>query len=233
MITCRIITIATSTGACAEEIGFSVAKQLGFRYVNEDVISRAAKKARVSPDDVDKVEHTRPLAERILKAMSAMNLHKYVDTIGAEEFYGSTPVLQWYSGPTVVSDTTPLFRNLIREVLWEIGLEGNVVLVAHGGGISLAGMEGLLRVFVTASPETRAARLAAAEHISEREAKKRIDHTDHERQAYLRSFYELKRELPTHYDLVLNTDVLSTPAAVQTIVGAAAAMASEPAGVPA
>jgi hypothetical protein len=37
----------------------------------------------------------------------------------------------------------------------------------------------------------------------------------------LRRFYDVKEELPTHYDLVLNTDVISVPAAAQLLIAAA------------
>jgi hypothetical protein len=38
---------------------------------------------------------------------------------------------------------------------------------------------------------------------------------------YLRRFYDVKDELPTQYDLVLNTDFLSADQAVQLIAFAA------------
>src|SRR4030095_13705879 len=57
---------------------------------------------------------------------------------------------------------TEYLRQLIRTVIRDTAGEGNVVIVAHAAAIALSGEERILRVFVTASPETRAKRLAAA-----------------------------------------------------------------------
>ena len=43
------------------------------------------------------------------------------------------------------------------------------------------------------------------------------------RAAYLRDFYGVDDELPTHYDLALNSDTLSTDVIAQLIVRAAVA----------
>ena len=63
---------------------------------------------------------------------------------------------------------------------------------------------------MTASPEVRAHRLAEQQGLDLGEAKKSTERSDRGRAAYLKSFYGVDRELPIHYDLVLNTDRLST-----------------------
>ena len=93
--------------------------------------------------------------------------------------------------------------------------------VAHGASIPLAGMSGLLRVLVTASATVRAERLMGVSNQGEREVKKAIQDSDRERQNFFRSFYNLRQELPTHYDLVVNTDRLDLPGAARLIVTAA------------
>ncbi len=61
---CRVICISRSLGSGGEEIGRTVAKELGFRYADEEIIVRAAQKAGVSPETVAEVEHTPGLIER-------------------------------------------------------------------------------------------------------------------------------------------------------------------------
>jgi cytidylate kinase len=96
------------------------------------------------------------------------------------------------------------------------------VIVAHAAAIALAGDERALRVLVTASPEIRARRLAEQRGLDLGEAKKSIERSDRGRAAYLKSFYGIDRELPIHYDLVLNTDRLSATSAAALISAAAA-----------
>ena len=45
--------------------------------------------------------------------------------------------------------------------------------------------------------------------------------SDAGRRDYLRRFYDVDEELPTHYDLVVNTDVLSPDRVAQVVARAA------------
>ena len=74
---------------------------------------------------------------------------------------------------------------------------------------------------MTASTEVRAERVAHAQGLLAGDARKQIEHADQQRRAYLRSFHDVQQELPTHYDLVVNTDHLPVSAAVDVIVAAA------------
>jgi cytidylate kinase len=59
------------------------------------------------------------------------------------------------------------------------------------------------------------------ENLGERPAEKLVADADASRADYLRRFHNVDRELPIHYDLVVNTDVL-TPEAGADIVALAA-----------
>ncbi len=76
-------------------------------------------------------------------------------------------------------------------------------------------------MLVTASPAVRAERLVREAKLDEQAARKAIDESDHQRREYLRRFYKVRQELPTHYDLVVNTDSLASPLAARLIVSAA------------
>ncbi len=199
---CKVISISRSLSAGGEKVGRDVADRLGFRFVDEEIVARAAEKAGVSPDTIEKVERTPPLIQRILQYM------------------GSMPVEPGAYLP-VPAHVSPAYEALIEQVIRETASQGNVVIVAHGASIPLAGTAALLRVLVTGSPEARAARLAASAGLGKRKAKKAIEDSDRERREYLQRFYNIRAELPTHYDLVLNTDVLSFGTAAELIAAAA------------
>ena len=201
---CGVISIARSVGAGGEEIGRTDAKKLGFRYADEQIIIRAAEKAGVSLESAAEAEHTPGLIARILESIA------------------STPdPLGWSSYAALPSHALPAYEGLIERVIRETANEGNVVIVAHGASIPLAGMSGLLRVFVTASPEARGRRLVREADLGEREARKTIRESDRQRREYLRRFYNVRQELPTHYDLVVNTDMLTLRQAAQVVLGVA------------
>jgi Cytidylate kinase-like family len=179
-------------GAGGEEIGRLVAGRLGFDYVDEDIVTRAAERGDVSPEEVADAEQRQSLLRRLLAELG---------TGSAVETYGLAP-----AGGNLPDD----MRALIREAIEEAAGRGNVVIVAHGASFALAGREGILRVLVTASFETRAGRYEGS-----------IKDSDADRADYLRRFYGVEHELPTHYDLVINTDVVSVERAVDLVALAA------------
>lgn len=199
----RVICVSRTLAAGGEETGRIVAEKLGFRYIDREIVVRAAERARVSRETVERAERSEGLVERILHALSS------------PEEGGGYAVR---SSPTSFG-----YERLIEGTICEAAENGDVVIVAHGGSIALAGMDGLLRVLVTASPATRAARLADQTDLSEADAEKAIQESDRKRSEYLRGFYNVRQELPTHYDLVVNTDAITPAEAAQLVVGAAEA----------
>ncbi len=205
---CRVITVSRSMGAGGEEIARIVAKKLGFRYTDRQIVFRAAEEAGVSPESAAQAERTPGLVSRIFESIV------------------STPIEPvWSSYEALASHAEPAYEGLFESVIRETANAGNVVIVAHGASFPLAGMSGLMRVFVTASPQVRverlARRLARDGEPDEHRAKKAIAESDRQRRDYLRRFYNIRQELPTHYDLVVNTDSLASPLAARLIVSAA------------
>jgi cytidylate kinase len=91
------------------------------------------------------------------------------------------------------------------------------VLVAHAASYALADRDDVLRVLVTASAQTRSERVAESEDIDPRKAAKKVAESDKGRTVYLQRFYSVKHEQQTDYDLVLNTDRLTTETAARAI----------------
>ncbi len=118
-------------------------------------------------------------------------------------------------------EPTKVLRALIRDAIRDTAKQGQVVIVAHAASFALDGGDGTLRVLVTASPETRARRFAEAEDVETGKAGSAIKESDKGRAVYLKRFYGVSRELPTHYDLLLNTDYLTHQHAADIIVRAA------------
>ncbi len=118
-------------------------------------------------------------------------------------------------------EKTEKLRELIKAAIDDVADRGKVVIASHAASYALAGREGVLRVFVTAPLEARAARIAEAEGLDPKRAEKELQESDRGREAYLRRFYGVKSEQSTHYDVVVNTDRLGKDAAAALIVAAA------------
>jgi len=201
---CTVISISRALAAGGDEISRSVAEKMGFRFVDDEILARAAHKAGVSPDTIARVEQSPSLVDRILKHLGSMP---------AEAGHGAYVPLALGASET--------YEALITDVIREVALAGKIVIHAHGGSIALRDRPGTFRVLITGSPEVRAARLAHRAGIDSGKARKDIDKSDRERQDFLQRFYGVQHELPTHYDLVVNTDRISAGVASALIVSTA------------
>jgi hypothetical protein len=203
-----VVCISATEGADAEEIASLVADRLGFRLVGEQVVARAAQSAGVEPHVVADVEQRRGLVRRLLKEIPAAG--------AGYTLVGEMPVLE--AGRPGDDD----LRGLIRSAIEEIADQGDAVIVAHAAALALDNKPHALRVFVTASPQTRAERIAEARGCGEKEARKLVSRGDAERADYRRRFYDARSEGPADYDLIVNTDRLPVEQAAELIVRAAA-----------
>ena len=211
----QVVCISLTTAALGEQIGSLVAERLSFRYVDEQVIERAAQLAQVDPKLVEAVEHRQPLLRRLMeKLAAARDLVGPALAVGAPVF----AVFQERQGYRAKPDD---LRLLIRAAIHQLASDGHAVIVAHAASMMLATRTDVVRVQVTASAETRARRLAAAQGIASDAAAEAIAISDRNRRDYFRRFYDLAQEQPTHYDLVVNTDVLTPEEAAEVIVCAA------------
>jgi cytidylate kinase len=214
----RVVCISRTSAAGGENVGQAVAQGLRFRYVDEQIIERAAQQAQVTPALGAKAEHRQPLLQRLLE-----NIPPGAELAGIVSLSTGVPVDAFVASPGPPRIDTAELRAMIQAAIHEVAGAGQAVIVAHAASMALANTEGVLRVLVTASTQTRAHRMADLERIVSEEAARRIAASDRERHEYFKRFYKLQQELPTHYDLVINTDVLTTAQAAAVIVAAAQA----------
>lgn len=201
------VCISRQDGARAQEVAQLVASELGFRLIDEDILTRVAVEAGVEQEVVADVERRKSRVVRLLEGLgsSGMAASGYVPA------------------PDIVGDDQPAseqLRGLIQSVIEEIATAGSAVIVAHAASLALGQQENVLRVFVTASLQVRVKRLAASLAIGEKDAARTVKQSDAGRADYLQRFYGIKAELPTHYDLVINTDKFPPEAAAGLIVRA-------------
>jgi len=202
----RTVCISSEDGAHAQEAAQLAAGSLELRLIDEEIVTRAAVDAGVDRELVADVEQRKSKLIRLLEGLGSA---------GAGAGY--------IPAETVVSDVPPSddLRGLIRSVIEETAAAGDVMIVSHAASLALAAHDEVLRIFVTASPQTRRERMAAALGVDDAEAARVVKRSDAGRADYIKRFYGIDSEQPIHYDLVINTDKLSTENAAQLIVAAA------------
>jgi hypothetical protein len=202
----KLVCISHAEGAAGEQVGRLVADRLGFVYVDEEIVARAAARGRIDPADVADEERRKSLLERVLVGLGQG---------GSEAWAGLVP--PGVGGEKARDDV----RALISETIELTAARGRAVIVAHAASYAVGRGTDALRVLVTASPDTRAARLASAKGLEQAEGARAVNDSDAGRADYLKRFYGIGEELPTHYDLVVNTDAVSVEQAAGLIALAA------------
>ena len=204
-----VVCISRVTGSGGEDVGRLVAVKLNVRYLDDEIIAQAAAKGGVSPADVADAEQRKSLLSRVLSELGSGH---------AAEAWAVTGIAPPVSG----DESSPaLLQSLIVDVVHEVAGQGDIVIAAHGASFALGGRSDVLRVHVAASPDTRASRLAESGELTSKAAQKQIRESDRSRADYLRRFYGIESEAPTHYDLVVNTDTMSYEDAAQLVALAA------------
>jgi cytidylate kinase len=209
-VTRTVVCISHASGAGGEEVGRLVAERLGFLCVDEEIVARAAVKGGIDAAEVADEERRKSLVVRVLNAMARGGGDAWA-------FGGSVPLR---SGEELNSDD---IQALIRETIEQTAARGNAVIVAHAASHAISPGPAVLRVLVTASPHTRAARVSDAEGLDQADTARALKDSDAGRADYLKRFYDVGEELPTHYDLVFNTDTLSVERVAELVAQAASA----------
>ena len=204
----KVVCISATDGAMGEAIGPRVAEGLGYRLVNEQIVAQAAAEAGVDPQTMADVEARKSIMGRVLQELAAPAI--------AGVTYGLSPTM-----PVNSDVSQDVMRDLIRSVIEDVARRGDAVIVSHAASHALEAHPNALRILITAGSDTRRARLQETRELSEKDAQKLVTRSDANRADYLKRFYAVSEELPTHYDIVLNSDRLSVDQAVDVVVTAA------------
>jgi cytidylate kinase len=187
-----------------------VADSLGYRLVDEEIVQQAAESNGVSVEELADAERRTKVIDRLTRNLAVAG--------------GAAGFMHAGAGPIDLGGPDPRsLRGLIQRSIHETAEKGDVVIVSHAASYALAARTDVLRVLVTASPETRAGRAAQDSSLDSKKAAKAIAESDSNRATYLKRFYSVGVELPTHYDVALNSDALSLEAISDLVVRAASA----------
>lgn len=184
-----IVTISHEMGAGGPEIGLALAKGLGYRYADQELITEAARRYGLQEEKLSHLDETKPsLLERF-----DFETRRYITAI--------------------------------QTALYEFAEADNVVLMGRGGQWLLRGIPHVLRVRVMAPFELRVKRLVKkmseqmGEGANPRTVTELVRRDDTEKSGRMRYLYEADLRDPALYDVVINTEKLTTEAAVDLLSG--------------
>ena len=208
-----VITIGRQFGAGGTTVGEMLARRLKIDLLESRIIDEVAHRLQLPKEEVE-AEDEQPgsLLGRLLVALGSASTEPMIPP----EATAWTPP---NSDPTF--DTRKAVLQITQHVIQEAARAGNVVIVGRGGGYILRDFPGALHVFLRAATAARVKTVMARFKIaSEDEARKRIKSTDENWTSYIKQVYGHDRNLPAHYDMVLDTGTLGYETTVDVIVAA-------------
>jgi cytidylate kinase len=211
-VAAKVVTFAVQLGSGGNEIARTVATKLGYRFLDHEVISRAAEIAGVSPETIAAAERWPTFVERMLERLA-------LTTVVSE---GVLPAPPTNAGAMML--TSADYRALVEQVVHSLAEEGDCVIVGHAGQAILRQSPQVFKILVHGSKDRRAARLAVQEGIDAKEALERVKAYDIQRTSFFKHAFNLDWLDSTSYDIAINTDDVDESVAVSWILSGATAV---------
>jgi cytidylate kinase len=186
-----LITLSREFGALGTTVGERTARRLGFSFWDQEIVHSIAEQTGIR--------------ETLLASLDEQARTRIEDFIGESVFGAETTAAKYV-------------RQVIR-VVRTLERHGGAVVIGRGAQFILA-PEAVLRVRVVCPYEKRVADYAKREGLSEGEAERRVVHVERERQGVIRRHYDRDVADPTHYDIMVNTEVLTPEQAADVLLAA-------------
>ncbi len=196
------ITISRRFGAGGATLGSRIAKRLGYRYLNDELVKEVAKHVGASVKDIASMEKRK---KRPSKLMSFLEKVVKVDIIERKRKYKPVEVEEYING--------------IKEVILKQYEQGNCVIIGRGGHYILQNKPNAIHLLLVASRRFRIKFLMDNYGLREDQAERAIERADMIRSDFL--YYFSQRENhddPILYTLCLNMDRLSFDEAEELVV---------------
>ena len=189
-----IITIGRQFGSGGHEIGEKIAKKLGVKFYDKELLKLVAKESG--------------LCEKVLESYDEKPTNSLLYSI-VMDIYPSV----MYSGPTIDQQIYQATYDAIRRLS-----ENSCVIVGRCADYTLRDCPELISVFVHASTDFRAARVAEEYQVSEAKAKDMLVKTDKKRASYYNFQSEKKWGAAASYNLCVESSSLGIDGSVDLIM---------------
>ena len=197
-----IITISRQISSGGAYIGHMLARKLGYKFVEREILHAAAKELDVDISELSKLDerHT-SFVENLVKSF----------VFGTPEAAYVPPSRR----PVYDQDLFKAEAKIIRAIADRY----NAVIVGRGGYFMLRGRPQVLNVFIHAPMDFRIKRFQKYHDVSEKQAREEITDSDHQREKFLKTMTDTDRYDARNYHLCINSAAAGFEEAEQMIVG--------------
>ncbi len=202
----NVITISREAGSNGDTIGYELANRLGYTCVNRSFVDLIARKTRVAPWQVERIERHPELAtpHRVSAGAPAYDERqgRDIDQLIRRLGYGEA------------LETEDYLQALRRS--WDLAAIGQVVIIGRGAQVILHGRPDVFHVRILAPSDERIAALRASASLTQETAARHVALIDGLRTDLLRrmGWEDDDQKL---YDLILDTSGLAVETCVDRI----------------
>ena len=119
------------------------------------------------------------------------------------------------------SEKPRIYLDRLQSVIFEVAKKGDALFFGKGSQLLLNSFNCALHVLVTGSLEKRIERIMEEKKVDREIAERMIHRSDQDKRGFLRFAFEADWLNPNLYDLVLNTDKVTTDSAAKMVMEAA------------
>ena len=195
-----VITISRQFGAGGITLGAMLAKELGYTFVDNEIIQMVAKKAKVSTNWVESIE--KEAGGKLLKFISSVVSKKLIDQVLDDK--------RGYIDKEIYVD-------LLYKIIAQIADEGDAVILGRGGQYILKDRDDVFHVLLIADKTERIKFMENHYELSPSQALQAVTREDKRRTNLYRKFGKQSYDQSDHYHIVLNTSRLELVEATRII----------------
>jgi hypothetical protein len=198
----KVVTVEREYGSRGAEFAHDLAERLGWRLLDSDLVTGAARIAGVDPK---------------LAAKFDERLDPWYYRYG--KIFWQEPVIPAVAGEDHAFDSERMLK-LIRQQILDAAKEGHCVLVGRGSACALAGKPGCFHIFVYATSSAKKEWFSRAFPHRAQHAEQDLAAFDRRRAAVIRKFYQQEWCSRGLYHMLLNS-CIGTEAMISAVQCAA------------
>ena len=195
-----VITISRQFGTGGHEIGAELARRLGVKLLDKQILNEVASRMRSVEDAVEKIEARNPL---------------WRDDF--TNFYRTYMTNAEYNGQEQEQTSRKLFRAQ-ADVIRRIADEESCIIIGRCGFDIFADHPNALKIFIHSTMDVRKRRIAEKYDISESDAAAMIVDNDYSRELYTKTFTGRDWKDATNYDISLDVRKFGVNGAVDFLM---------------
>ena len=195
-----VITISRQFGTGGHEIGAELARRLGVKLLDKQILNEVASRMRTVEDAVEKIEARNPL---------------WRDDF--TNFYRTYMANAEYNGMEQEQTSRKLFRAQ-ADAIRRIADEESCIIIGRCGFDIFADHPNALKIFIHSTMDVRKRRIAEKYDISESDAAAMIVDNDYSRELYTKTFTGRDWKDATNYDISLDVRKFGVNGAVDFLM---------------